>query len=378
MRILELAGGAAASFAGLLLGELGAEVIKVEPPGSPEPSGLDDPTHAFVNRRKRSLTLDVHRRAGVELMLRLVGEADALVEDLGPGGLGRLRLSARRLRRLEPGFVVASIAPFGQTGPRAGWQSSELVVQAMGGMVHATGWDGEPPLKLAGHMAAFIAGLHAALAVCAAVYGVHAGVEDGAHIDISAQETFMQHWSRHIGQWTYNGTGSRRDRRTFEGQGVPSTTQAADGWLCLAVRNAPWDAVATLVGLESFVGDEWREPRTRVERWPEIAPHFSASMASRTRSDWFAAAAERGLIFGPVQDLHEVLRSEHYAARNYFERVEIDGQAVACPGLPFTWGTRPATASRPISRGEHTFELFEELLGLTPPELRQLRVKGVI
>jgi crotonobetainyl-CoA:carnitine CoA-transferase CaiB-like acyl-CoA transferase len=378
MRVLELSSGAAASFAGLLLGELGVDVIKVEPTVPLDACRLDEGTHNFVNRRKRSVTLDLRRRAGVELMLRLVGAADGLVEDLGPGGLGRLRLPARRLRHVKPGFVVASIAPFGQTGPRAGWQSSELVVQAMGGMLYATGWDGEPPHKLAGHMAEFIAGLHAALAVFTAVYGVRAGVEDGAHIDISAQETFLQHWSRHIGQWTYNGTGSRRDRRTFDGQGVPSTAMAADGWLCLAVRNAPWDALATLLGLESFIGDEWREPRARVERWPEIEPHFNASMASRTRYDWFAAAAERGLIFGPVQDLHEVLQSEQYAARDYFKTAEIDGRLVDCPGLPFNWASQPATVNRPTVRGEHTDELLGELLGLSEHDLRHLRADGII
>ena len=165
----------------------------------------------------------------------------------------------------------------------------------------------DPPLKLAGHMAGFVAGLHAALAVYAAVYGVRAGVEDGVQIDISAQETFLQHWSRHIGQYTYNGTGSRRDQRTFVGQ------------------------------LDTFVGDEWREPRARAERWPKIQPHFEQSLASRTRSDWFAAAAERGLIFGPVQDLNEVLHAEQYAARGFFKTADFNGERVAFPGLPFNW-----------------------------------------
>jgi formyl-CoA transferase len=333
IRVLELARGAAASFAGLLLTELGAEVISV---GCDELE-VDEATRAFVDRNKRRVPIDLRRRTGTEQMLRLIDESDALVEDLGPGGLGRLRLSARRLRRIKPGFVVTSISPFGQTGPRSAWQASELVVQATGGLMHGTGWDGEPPLKLAGHMAGFIAGLHAALAVYAAVYGVRAGVEDGVQIDISAQEAFLQHWSRHIGQYTYNGTGSRRDQRSFVGQGVPSAARASDGWLCLAVRNARWETVAGLLGLDAFVGDEWREPRARAERWTEIQPHFEQSMASRTRYDWFAAAAERGLIFGPVQDLHEVIHGEQYAARGFLRMAGFDTDRVACPGLPFNW-----------------------------------------
>jgi crotonobetainyl-CoA:carnitine CoA-transferase CaiB-like acyl-CoA transferase len=98
------------------------------------------------------------------------------------------------------------------------------------------------------------------------------------------------------------------------------------------------------------VSEPWRDARTRVERWPEIAPYFSEAMASRTRHDWFADAAERGLIFGPVQNLHEVLASEQYAAREYFTKVELDGRLVDCPGLPFKWDISPG-ARRPTARG---------------------------
>ena len=157
-------------------------------------------------------------------------------------------------------------------------------------------------------MAAFVAGLHAATAMFAAVYGVPAATSRAAHIDISAQETFLQHWSRHIGQWSYSGAGQRRDRRTLDGQGVPSMARAADGWICLAVRNARWNTVASLLGLDHFTGDDWQTPRSprralvrhraalRLVAWPRAR----ATRGSR-------AAAERGLIFGPVQDLPEVL-----------------------------------------------------------------------
>jgi crotonobetainyl-CoA:carnitine CoA-transferase CaiB-like acyl-CoA transferase len=107
--------------------------------------------------------------------------------------------------------------------------------------------------------------------------------------------------------------------------------------MCLAVRNARWESVATLFGLEQFVDGDWRNASTRVARWAEIKPAFDESVASRTRSAWFAEAAERGLIVGPVQDLHEVLRSEHYAARSFFTTIDRGGQTVACPGLPFKW-----------------------------------------
>ena len=330
MRVLELATTPAAAYAGLLLGQLGADVVAIDFGAEP----LDADIECYVNRHKTRVAIDLATPAGVKQLLKLVASADALVEDFGPGGLDARKLSVRRLHRHSPRLVVASISPFGQTGPHADWHASELVTQAMGGMLQSTGWDGEPPVKLAGPMAAFIAGLHAAIGVFAGVFGVSAGTERPAHLDISAQETFLQHWSRHIGQWSYSGAGQRRDQRNLEGQGVPSMARAADGWICLAVRNARWNTVAGLLGLDDFTTDEWQTPRARVERWSEIAPHFHAAMASRSRDEWFAAAAERGLIFGPVHDLNEVLASEQYAARGYFETLDDD---LKVPGLPFPW-----------------------------------------
>jgi len=333
MRILELARTPAAAYAGLLLAQLGADVTAIDLPET----DLESNVSSYVNRHKRRVSLDLATRAGAHAFLELVRDVDGLVEDLGAKCLESRKLSVRRLRRYNAHLVVARISPFGQTGPHAAWEATELVTQAMGGIVQSTGWEGEPPVKVAGPMAAFIAGLHAAIALFAAIYGIRAGNEPGVAIDISAQETFLQHWSRHIGQWVYSGAGQRRDRRTLDGQGVPSMARAADGWLCLAVRNARWNTVAGLLGLEDFTTDEWQVPATRVARWDEIAPRFESSVASRTRDAWFGAAAEHGLIFGPVHDLHEVLASEQYAARGYFEHVEIDGEQVTSPGLPFRW-----------------------------------------
>jgi formyl-CoA transferase len=308
----------------MLLAQLGAEVVTVDF----GESQIDDELRDGLDRQKQRVALDLETSSGRKHLLELVREADGLVEDLGAGELAARHLSVRRLRRYRRELVVASVSPFGQGGPYAGWQASELVVQAMGGIVQSTGWDAEPPTKLAGCMAAFIAGLHAAMAVFAGVFGAHSGRERGVQLDISAQETFMQHWSRHIGQWAYNGIGQRRDQRTLAGQGVPSMARASDGWICLAVRNARWDVVCDLLGLQAYTGSEWQTQRARAERWPELEPAFEAALASRTRDEWFTAAAERGLIFGPVHSLQEVLQSEHYAARGYF---------LQAAGLPFKW-----------------------------------------
>ena len=355
MRVIEVSAGPAAAFAGRLLSQLGGEVIAVRSPyGHPHFDSrsdlVDDETALYCDQGKLIEHIDLRRRSGTDSVLRLIEGADALVEDLGPGGLARLRLSYPRLRRVRPRIVVASISPFGWQGPRAGWEASELVVQAMAGVVHSTGWDAEAPLKLAGHPAHFVAGLHAATAILAGVHGIASAQESGVHIDISMEEAFVHHWTRHIAQWAYSGTGTRRERRTFGRQGFPHTVTAADGWLYILALYAEWEELAFFLGLEPFITHEWTEPRVRAERWPEIEPHFYESIAARSKYDWFADAAERGYTFAPIESVLDLLDSPQFDARRFFEQALVDGESVPCPGLPFPWESVGRPDPRPADQ----------------------------
>jgi crotonobetainyl-CoA:carnitine CoA-transferase CaiB-like acyl-CoA transferase len=362
MKVLELAGGPAAGFAGLFLAELGHEVTKVELPGDQAFDGacsaVMTPTErAFVDRRKASHALDLRTRAGAASFVQLAAGSDAIIEDLGAGALGRLRISPRRLRGANPRLVIASISPFGQSGPKAGWQASELVVQASAGILHSTGWVGETPLKAGGFAAHAIAGLNAATAVLAAGFGLAAGNSPGVHIDVSMQECYLHHWSRHIGEWAHSGTRMRREVRTFGHQGFPHTAMAADGWLYLLALFADWESLALFLGLEPFVTHEWTDPAVRAKRWPEIEAPFHNSIASRSRYEWFAAAAEAGYTFAPIQSPADQLQNPAFTARGFLKQARINDRTVPCPGLPFPWA-EPAAPNQPPSKSEHN-----ELLG---------------
>jgi CoA:oxalate CoA-transferase len=384
MRIIDLTHYVAGPFATLLLAEHGADVIKVEPlAGDPwravaacEPA---DASFEFLNRRKRSVALDITRRQGRELLLRLVEGADAVVESFSPGTLGRLRLSFRALRRRNPNVVLTSVSNFGQTGPRRDWQATELILQAMGGVMAATGWEDGAPVKLAGFQACHIAGINAATATLAAVYGVGAGTERGAQIDLGIQETFPPHWARHISEFVYSGTGSRRQRRENGRQGFPDTAMARDGYLYLLALGAEWEPLGHFLGLDQFITAEWSDPTVRAERWQEIEPHFLASVASRGKYEWFAAASERGYTFAPIETPADLLASEHLAARGFFRDAELaDGRTVPCPGLPYQPPEAPSRPNRAPALGEHTAEVLGELLGLGEGDLVKLAAAGVI
>ncbi len=382
MRVLELSENLAAAYAGMLLAELGADVIRVEPPsGDPwraRDTGIgDDSQFAYANRRKRSVAIDLASRDGKAALRRLVTGCDALVEDLGSGQMAARGLSYRGLKRANPRLVMVSIAPFGQEGPRSGWQASELVVQAMGGVVQNTGWDGDPPLKLAGQSAAFVAGINAATALQGAVYGVETGNETGVHIDLSMQETFAMHWTRHIDQWCYAGTGTRRERREAGRQGFPHSVPARDGMIYILALREEWEALAFFLGLEKYISHEFSDPAVRAERWPEIEPHFYESLAGKGRYEWFGEAAAQGYTFAPIDDPLAIVESPQLAARGFFKPLQVDGREVPCPGPSFSFDTGELAPNRAPEAGEHTDEVLREC-GMSESEIERLRRRGVI
>jgi crotonobetainyl-CoA:carnitine CoA-transferase CaiB-like acyl-CoA transferase len=382
-RVIEVSTGQAAAFAGMLLAELGVEVIKVEPPdGDPLRRRADeDPadfTFAYLNRRKRSLALDLGARRARAAFRRLVATADALIEDVGPRERQRNGLGVRSLRRAQPDMTTVSISPFGSSGPWAEWEGAEIAIQAAGGIMAGTGYEDSGPLRLPSSVAQHIAGLNGATAAMIGVHSVRSGLERGAHFDISAQETFAAHWARHISQYIYAGSTTRRPPRGMGLQGFPHTALAKDGLVYIMALRADWESLAFFLGLEQFANHEWSDARTRVERWSEIEPHFLASLKSKGRYEWTAAAAERGYTFAPVDDALSVTASPHLAARGFFKEATLpSGLQVNCPTLPFSIKEANGAANRVPALGEDTEAVLSET-GTSKTEMFELKRAGLI
>lgn len=345
MRVLDLSTRLSGMFAAQLLAELGAEVTRVQAPPAGWPSlgvngdaveDRESDSYHYANRNKRTLIIDLEQQDERSDFLLMLSRYDVLIETFSPGVLEGTGMSLQRLRRASPGIVLASVTPFGQSGPYRDWQASELVLQAMGGIVSATGWEDAPPLRLAGQQSAFIAGINAATAILSAVYGGRAGTSRAVHLDIAEYETYPPHWARHIAQYVYSGTGFRRQIRANGRQGFPDTAMAADGLLYLLALRASWDEMAVFLGLEQFTGEQWQDVGERTRRWPEIDPHFRAAVAGRGKHEWFAAASAQGFTFAPLDGPVEILDSPQMEQRRFFSETAVaGGQEVACPRLPF-------------------------------------------
>ena len=348
MRALVIEVGPAAAFAALLLSRLGCEVVSVVPvqgsvPRGQAPEPIDADLATYFDDGHQRLELDLTGTSGRTEAHSLIAAADVIVEDLGPGMLEELGLTPEQPLA---GLSLVRIAPFGQDGPRAGWRASELVLQAMGGVVHTTGFVGHAPLKLPGTPAHFVAGIHAATAAMSAAYATTAGTEPPAEIQISIEEAYIHHWTRHNAQWAYSGTGTVREDPGSGRQGFPHTVETADGWLYVLALFASWEELALFLGLDEFVTVDWSNPAERRQRWPEIAPKYYGRMQSRSRFDWFAEAAEAGYTFAPIHEMLDLLSSPQAAARGSLETREAGGRQVRVPGLPFGGWPKPGGGGR--------------------------------
>jgi crotonobetainyl-CoA:carnitine CoA-transferase CaiB-like acyl-CoA transferase len=193
------------------------------------------------------------------------------------------------------------------------------------------------------------------------------------HVEVSMEEAWMQHWSRHIQQWAYSGHGVLREERGAGRQGFPHTVMTSDGWLYVLALNADWEPFAVFLGLEEFAARPWNETRTQVERWDEIEPRYRDSLASKTRYEWFAEAAKMGYTFAPIHDAFAVVESPQAKARGAFETMAVGEREVPVPRLPFA---SPAPRlSTVAAAGEHTDDVLREA-GLPERTSASLRKGG--
>ncbi len=358
MRILEISQTARARFAGLMLAEMGAEVIKIHSSGMDSEDAAQDCSAAFTSRRKLSVTLDFEAPAGKAAFEKLVETSDALLDD-------RDFFDFESLKALNPKFVLASILPYGASGPKKDWLATELTLQAASGLLQSTGWNDEAPTRLPGHTVEYIAGLNAAIAVLSALYGGEA-----AHLDISAQESTIQHLTRHIAQWSHTGTEITRYVRDLKGQASPIPMEASDGWIYFLALRPPWAEMAEFAGLNAYTGDEWAGLEKRIEHWDEIGTAFAAAVAGKDKYTWFDEGAAKGYTFAPIDDIDDILRSPQMAARGFFDDTDVDGSEGKVPNLPYSFETGTRRENKPPVTGEHNELVIKNWLGLSDQDFR--------
>jgi crotonobetainyl-CoA:carnitine CoA-transferase CaiB-like acyl-CoA transferase len=390
LRVLELGSGVAAPFCTKLMADLGADVVKLEPPDGGDPARRvgpfpDDVPHPersglflYLNTSKRSITLDLESEAGREILRRLVSEADVLVEDRPPGELERLELDWERLRALQPRLVMTSITPFGVTGPYRDYKSYPL------NLYHASGQtsfsyaeeDGEerPPPRAGGQLGEYDVGMTASLATMAAVLG-RAKSGRGQHVEVAKQQALMGLERVDIGRLTNDPNPQR-----WLGS-VGGMLRAKDGYFIITpVQNHQWQGLVRAMGDPEWCRAEWCQDETRrLQHRDEVRQHLEDWAAGLTRDEIYHRLQAEGSPAGPVRDVVEVQAWEQAQARGFFGEISHpDAGTLLYPTSPYRSSTMQWVGGAAPRLGQHNADVYTGELELPEVELERLAAEGVI
>ena len=398
IRVLDLAGESGV-FAGRMLAELGAEVIRVEhPDGSsvrlrgPFLDGEQGPErslyHLHFNAGKRGITLDIRHERGAALFRRLVAESDVVIETSAPGEMDALGLGFERLRAINPSLLYTTVTPFGQEGPMRGYRANDLIGAAMSGLMWLNGFPEDPPNLPGAEQAYHMASLAAASGTLVALCGRDRRASgEGGRIDVSVQEAAsmatLQHASPNV--WTWHRQVPQR-RGITGPRGGRGIFQCADGlWISLYVPPYRWDDFLRWVSDEGIDApiftEEWRDPAYRIEHGGELTMVIGELFSRYTREQLFHEGQRRRLLTMPVNEVDAVVADAQLRARGYFTQFEHAhlGRTLTDTGAAYVLSETPAGVPRRApTLGEHNGELYGGLLGMSEAEIEGLRAEGVI
>jgi len=388
-RILDLSRVLAGPFCTMLLGDLGAEVIKIERPGTGDDTRAWGPPfvsgesayYLCANRNKKSLTVNLKSAAGQEIIQRLARISDVLVENFKVGELAQLGLGYDHLKALNPGLVYCSITGYGQTGPDSGLPGYDFVIQGRGGVMSITGEPAGEPMKVGVAIADITAGLFAANAIQAALLArVRTG--RGQAIDIALLDTQVA-WLANVAS-NYLVSGQRPGRF---GNAHPTIVpyqsfHAREGFFCLALGNdGQWQKLCRLLGRSELAVDpRFATNPARVQHRDVLIPMLQEVFVTQDSAFWLREIAAAGIPCGPVQTIDHVFADPQVLARDMVWTVPHPAVGeVRLTGSPLKLSETPvAYRTHPPLLGEHTDEVLTSLLGYAPEEVARLRAEGAV
>jgi crotonobetainyl-CoA:carnitine CoA-transferase CaiB-like acyl-CoA transferase len=400
LRVLDLSRVLAGPWAGQLLADLGADVIKVERPqsgddtrawGPPwladadgEPTG-ESAYYLAANRNKRSVTVDLGRPEGQALIRRLAGKADVLIENFKVGGLAQYGLDYESLSEVNPRLVYCSITGFGQTGPYAARAGYDFLMQGMGGLMSLTGradgTAGEGPLKVGVALTDIMTGLYATVAIQAAL-AHRARTGKGQHIDLALLDVQIACLANQASNYLIGGVVPERMGNAHPSIVPYQDFPTADGYMIIAVGNDGQFARCC----EALGRPEWSRD-DRFARNPQRVAHRDTLIAlmrditpKRTTSEWIGIMEAAGVPCGPVNSIDKVFADAHVQSREM--RIEMAhplSETVPLVANPIRLSESPVQYRHvPPTLGAHTDEVLDAWLAMSGAEVQTLRRNGVI
>lgn len=390
IRVLDLSRVLAGPFCTMNLADLGAEVIKIEMPGTGDdsrgyapriPDSNDSGYYYSVNRGKQSVTIDLRRPEGAELLCELTHHADVIVENFSPGTMDRFNVSYGRLSAANPRIILCSISGFGQTGPMASAPAYDIVAQALGGTMSITGAPGGEPTRCGISIGDLAAALYAIVAVLAALRSRdQTGV--GQHLDIAMLDCQVAWLEDALARYSATGRtpvplGSRHPSITpFQ------SFRASDAYFVAGCGNESiWQRFCDVIGVSQLKDDPlFATNAARTANHAELESILNRHFALNTREYWLRLLQKGNVPCAPIASVDEVVANPHLQERQMILRADhpnFDGLIV--PGSPLkTAGVGGVPDTRAPSLGEHTDEVLRRLLRYDSARLAELRTKQII
>jgi CoA:oxalate CoA-transferase len=390
IRVLDLSRVLAGPFCTMNLADLGAEVIKIEIPGSGDdsrgyapriPNSGDSGYYYSVNRGKQSVTLDLRKAEGAEVLCRLASQADVVVENFSPGTMERFNVGYERLSMSNPCIILCSISGFGQTGPMASDPAYDIVAQALGGTMSITGAPGGEPMRCGISIGDLAAAMYGVVAILAALR-TRDRTGLGQHLDIAMLDCQVAWLEDALARFSATGRapgpiGSRH----------PSITpfqpfRAADGYFVAGCGNeAIWQRFCNAIGRVELSSDQRFASNTnRTANHAELESILARHFASNTRAYWLMRLQQAQVPCAPIATVDEVVANSHLQQREMILRADHpDFDGLIVPGSPLkTMGDDARPNTRAPALGQHTDEVLKRLLGYDSKRLAELRKNRVI
>jgi formyl-CoA transferase len=373
IRVLDLSRVLAGPYCTMVLGDLGADLIKVESPQGDETRGWGPPFaegesayYLCVNRNKRSIIVDFKTEEGQAVVHELIKKSDVLVENFRPGTLARFELDFESVSELNPNLIYCSITGFGQTGPLRDKPGYDFMIQAIGGLMSITGEPDGAPTKVGVAVADLFAGQNAVIAILAALQA-RTQTGRGQHLDISLFDSQVAMLANVASNYLIAGNLPKRYGNAHANIVPYQSFQASDAWFVIAVGNdRQFEKLCGVIGKRGLVSDErFGLNSERVKNREELISILSPIFLTRTANEWLLLLEKEGIPCGPINTLDKVFSLPQVGAREMvvpMQHKEI--RDLRLVGSPLKFSETPVEYRLPPPRlGEHTEEVLKELFG---------------
>jgi glutaryl-CoA transferase len=391
IRVLDLSRVLAGPYCTMVLGDLGADVIKVESPEGDETRGWGPPFagaargesayYLCVNRNKRSMVINFKTDEGRAIIHELAKQSDVLVENFRPGTLARFLLDYESVSTINPNLIYCSITGFGQTGPLRDRPGYDFMIQAMGGLMSITGEPDGEPMKVGVAVADLFAGQNAVISILAALQA-RTLTGRGQHLDISLFDSQLGMLANVASNYLISGNLPKRYGNAHANIVPYQSFQASDAWFVLAVGNdRQFEKLCGVIGNWKLVNDSrFSLNSERVKNREELVDLLKPIFLEKTANEWLSALEIAGIPCGPIHTLDKVFAVPQVEAREmliHMEHTEVGDLKLV--GSPLKFSNTPVEYKlSPPRLGEHTEDILTELLGYSSEKIIALKESGVI